>query len=280
MSFGVADYQQSGFAAPIPVLSVAEADELRNELEELRRANAAEAGHFLGTNCHFLLPRFYDLALSENVLDAVEAVLGPNLLVWSSGFFLKDPGDEKFVSWHQDSTYWGLEPPEITTAWIALTPSLRESGCLRVVPGSHTKGQIRHVDSFSEANMLSRGQEVAVEVSEDEAHDIELQPGEMSLHHVRLVHGSEPNRADYPRIGFAVRFIPTHVRQNGGRTFAVLARGRDDYQHFDTAPRPDAALSSAAWKLHQESLQRINAVLMATAAQESSSAGHRLRGDD
>lgn len=280
MSYELSGYQENGFAAPIPVLSADEAASLREEVAKLRRDHPADAGQFLGTNCHLLLPRFYDLALSEKVLDAVEAVLGPNLLVWSSGFFLKDSRDEKFVSWHQDSTYWGLEPPEITTAWIALTPSVPESGCLRVVPGSHTKGQIRHVDSFAETNMLSRGQEIAVDVTEDEAHDIELQPGEMSLHHVRLVHGSEPNRADHPRIGFAVRYIPTHVRQNGGRTFAVLARGRDDYQHFDGPPRPDAALSATAWKTHQESLRRTNAILMATATQETTAPGHRLKGED
>lgn len=280
MPFGLSDYQENGFAAPIPVLSAAEAGELRDEVTRLRRDHPSDAGRILGTNCHLLLPRFYDLALSEKLLDAVEAVLGPNLLVWSSGFFLKDPGDEKFVSWHQDSTYWGLEPPEITTAWIALTPSIQESGCLRVVPGSHTQGQVRHVDSFAETNMLSRGQEIAVDVTEDEAHDIELQPGEMSLHHVRLVHGSEPNRASYPRVGFAVRYIPTHVRQIGGRTFAVLARGRDDYQHFDRPPRPDAALSSDAWATHQDSLQRTNAILMATATQKTNAFGHRLKGDD
>lgn len=280
MLFGLSEYQENGFAAPIPVLSNDEAGALRDEVAQLRREHPSDAGHFLGTNCHLLLPSFYDLALSEKVLDAVEAVLGPNLLVWSSGFFLKDSRDEKFVSWHQDSTYWGLEPPEITTAWIALTPSVPESGCLRVVPGSHTKGQLRHVDSFAETNMLSRGQEVAVDVTEDEAHDIELQPGEMSLHHVRLVHGSEPNRAHYPRVGFAVRYIPTHVRQNGGRTFAVLARGRDDYRHFDDPPRPDAALSPDAWKTHQESLKRTNAILMATATQKTAAPGHRLKGDD
>ncbi len=280
MAFEVADYQENGFAAPIPVLSAAEADELRDEVARLRREHPSDAGQFLGTNCHLLLPSFYDLALSEKVLDAVEAVLDPNLLVWSSGFFLKDPGDEKFVSWHQDSTYWGLEPPEITTAWIALTPSVSESGCLRVVPGSHTQGQVAHIDSFAETNMLSRGQEIAVDVREDEAHDIELQPGEMSLHHVRLVHGSEPNRAPYPRVGFAIRYIPTHVRQNGGRTFKVPARGHDDYRHFDRPPRPDAALSPAAWDTHQESLRRTNAILMATATQETAAPGHRLKDDD
>lgn len=278
MPFELSDYRETGFAAPIRVLSDARAAALWDEVAGLRDAQPSDAGQFLGTNCHLLLPRFYDLALSDQVLDAVEAVLGPNLLVWSSGFFLKDPGDEKFVSWHQDSTYWGLEPPEITTAWIALTPSVPESGCLRVVPGSHTQGQVAHVDSFAVANMLSRGQEIAVDVTEDEAQDVVLQPGEMSLHHVRLVHGSAPNRASYPRVGFAVRYIPTHVRQTGGRTFAVLARGRDNYRHFDSPPRPDANLSSAAWDTHQESLRRINAILMATAAQKTAAPGHRLKG--
>ena len=124
-----------------------------------------------------MFPWLYDLTLNNQVLDAVETVLGPDILVWSAGFFHKDAASKDFVSWHQDSTYWGLEPPDIVTAWIALTPSLPESGCMRVVPGSHKKGQIRHTDTFSDGNLLSRGQQVNVEVDEETAHDIALQPG-------------------------------------------------------------------------------------------------------
>ncbi len=265
----IARYQETGFAAPIRVLAEDEAADLNEMVQSLRRRDPATADLALGTNCHLLFPRLYDLTLNDRVLDAVEQVLGPDILVWSAGFFLKDPNSEKFVSWHQDSTYWGLEPPDIVTAWIALTPSTPESGCMRVVPGSHLKGQLAHADTFSDTNMLSRGQEVQVDVDEADAHDIVLRPGEMSLHHVRIVHGSEPNRAAHPRVGFAIRYIPTYVRQAGGRTFAVPARGTDRFKHFDIPRRPDADLDEAAWEMHTEALDRLSAVVMQGAAQES-----------
>jgi len=265
----IASYGEKGFAAPIRVLSEAEASEISEKVLALRRSDPQTAEQALGTNCHLLFPRLYDLTLNEGVLDAVEQVLGPDILVWSAGFFLKDAHSEKFVSWHQDSTYWGLEPPDIVTAWIALTPSTPESGCMRVVPGSHLKGQLEHADSFSDTNMLSRGQEVQVEVDEAEAHDVVLKPGEMSLHHVRIVHGSQSNRADHPRVGYAVRYIPTHVRQTGGRTFAIPARGADRFNHFDVPKRPKADLDADAWDMHAESVRRLSAVVMQGAAQES-----------
>ena len=145
---------------------------------------------------------------------------------------------------------------------------------MRVVPGSHRKGQLAHADTFSGANMLSRGQEVQVEVDEADAHDVVLQPGEMSLHHVRIVHGSEPNRAVWPRVGYAIRYIPTRVRQVGGRTFAIPARGTDRFNHFDVPPRPAADQDEAARAAHRESLERLSNVVMQGAEQESKVAGY------
>ena len=135
---------------------------------------------------------------NPRILDAVEGVIGPNILVWGANFFLKEPRSDAYVSWHQDATYWGLEPADIVTAWVALTPSTVESGCMRVVPGTHSDGILAHRETWADDNLLSRGQEIAVDVDLDKVVDVVLKPGEMSLHHVKIAHNSEPNRAAHP----------------------------------------------------------------------------------
>ncbi len=269
-------YEDQGFQAPIRVMSAEAAAALHARMEAFRREHPDDFAFAFNANCQYLFPWLFDLTLNDTVLDAVEQVIGPNILVWSAMFFAKDPGDGKFVSWHQDSTYWGLEPPDIVTAWIALTPSTPESGCMRVVPGSHQWGQLGHADTFGDDNLLSRGQEIAVDVSEDQAHDVVLQPGEMSLHHVRIVHGSNPNTSTLPRVGFAIRYIPTYCHQANGRTFAVLARGKDEFGNFEPGRRPDADYDDASRAFHRKVLASVNAILMADAASDSHSPGHRV----
>jgi chlorinating enzyme len=196
------------------------------------------------------------------ILDAVEDLLGPDLLVWSSGFFIKDGHDPSYVSWHQDSTYWGLSHPDVVTAWLAFTVSHVPNGCMRVIPGSHLRDQMAHRDTFAKNNLLSRGQEVAVDVDGGAAVCFELRPGEFSLHHVRIVHGSEPNQADYRRIGYAIRYMPTYVRQTAGpRDTATLVRGVDRYGHFEPEPVPRADLDPEATTYHRRVTEEINQIL-------------------
>ena len=192
----------------------------------------------------------------------MESLIGRDILLWSSGFFTKPANDPSFVSWHQDSTYWGLEPPDdIVTAWVAFTESVPANGCMRVVPGTHRIGQVGHRDTFAETNLLSRGQEIEMQVDEADAVDLVLRPGQMSLHHVRIVHGSEPNRTPGPRIGLTFRYIPTRVRQVGDRPSALLCRGEDRYGHFEHEPVPAADFGDAAVAYHAEVMRRLNAVL-------------------
>ena len=199
------------------------------------------------------------------IVDAVESLLGPNLWCWGAQFFAKPAGDAAYVSWHQDATYWGLSSPDVATAWVALTPSTRESGCMQVVPGTH-RAQVPHEDRFDDANLLSRGQEVAVKVDPASVVDVVLQPGEMSLHHVLLFHGSEPNRSAEPRIGFAIRYVPTHVRQLSPlRDSALLVRGRDDFGHFEPERSPEADLHPDAVARHGASIDRQLRILYAGA---------------
>ncbi len=259
------DYEAQGYLSPLRVLSENEAKKFADLVSEIKSRQAEDGENYLGTNAHFLFPDLYDLVQRPEILDQVEKVLGPDILCWNAAFFNKEPGDGNIVTWHQDLTYWGLEPADIVTAWIALTPSSRENGCMRVVPGSHANGQIDHADTFADDNLLSRGQVVQVDVAEDDAVDIELQPGEMSLHHVLIVHGSEANQSDIPRYGFVVRYIPTHCRQIGGRTVSMLVRGKDTYGHFDPVPRPQSNLHPDALAFHRQANETLNGILFAGA---------------
>jgi ectoine hydroxylase-related dioxygenase (phytanoyl-CoA dioxygenase family) len=190
--------------------------------------------------------------------------------VWSSSIFPKKPHDPSYISFHQDGTYWGLGSTEVTTAWIALTPSTVESGCMRVAPGTHLDPIHPHVETRAENNMLTRGQEVQVEVDESRVLDIVLQPGEMSLHHVNIIHGSNPNGSDTKRVGFAIRYMTPRVRQSGDPNPVVLARGRDDFHHnelLDSPPAP-ANLDEAILR-HQEAANKHLEALTRTEAATS-----------
>ena len=249
-SDSVLRYREQGYLSPIRVLSTAEAATLRARLEDFE-ANAGPLAGKLRQKSHLLFTWLNDLIRHERILDAVEDILGPDILCWGTSFFIKEPRNPAFVSWHQDSTYWGLDPADIVTAWVALSDSTTENGAMRVVPQSHTMAQIPHHDTFRSDNLLSRGQEVMVDVDASGADTLTLKAGEMSLHHVRLIHGSEPNPSDQRRIGFAIRYLPTHVRQiAGSHDWATLVRGVDRHGNFELEPRPDADMSAAAQAYH------------------------------
>jgi chlorinating enzyme len=255
-------FRRDGYHFPVRALSTDEALSYRRRLEQSEAMLGGPLRGALRSKPHLLFTWANELIRHPVVLDAVEDIYGPNLLVWSSSFFIKEAHDPSYVSWHQDSTYWGLSHPDVVTAWIALSVSVVENGCMRVMPGTHLKDQLPHKDTFAANNLLTRGQEVQVEVNPAEAVDIELQPGEFSLHHVRLVHGSDPNNADYRRIGFAIRYIPTYVKQTvGPRDSATLVRGIDTYHHFDMEPAPKADLDPEAVALHKRVTEESNQVL-------------------
>ncbi len=263
----VARYRRDGVLFPLPAVGTAAARSLLERFEALERREGGRISRRTNHKPHLLLSWLADLVRDARILDQVESVIGPNIFCWSSDFFVKDPGDRKRVTWHQDSTYWGLSEPDIVTAWVALTPSTVESGCMRVVPGSHLADQLPHRDTFAKDNMLTRGQEVQVEVDEGRAVDVVLAAGEMSLHHVRLIHGSEPNHGRHRRIGFAIRYLPTHVRQLSGiPDSATLVRGRDDYGNFTHEPRPASDFHPDAVAFHARIYEAQMDILYAGAA--------------
>jgi ectoine hydroxylase-related dioxygenase (phytanoyl-CoA dioxygenase family) len=249
-------FGRDGYYSPIRVMSATDARKYRDALE----AHEAKAGAPLQGNwrhkTHLLFTWADELVHHPRIVDAVEDVIGPNILCWTTNFFIKEPSDPAFVSWHQDSTYWGLEPHDVVTAWVALSDAPVESGAMKFLPGSHARDQIPHRDTFHKDNLLTRGQEVAVEVDERQAIDVPLEAGEMSLHHIRLVHGSKPNATGDRRIGLAIRYIPTYVRQIKVADSATLVRGADRHHHFEAEPAPAADLDPAALAAHQRVMER------------------------
>jgi non-heme Fe2+,alpha-ketoglutarate-dependent halogenase len=249
-------FWRDGCVSPVRVMPEAEALEIRRRLETFEAENGGPLKGALRHKSHLLFTWLGDLVRNKAIVDAIEDLYGPNLLCWTTNFFIKEADNPAFVSWHQDSTYWGLDKPDVVTAWVALTPSNKANGAMKFIPGSHTKDQIPHRDTFAKNNLLTRGQEVAVEVDESKAVAITLEPGEISLHHVRLVHGSPPNPSHDRRIGFAIRYIPTTVAQIAGEDSATLVRGVDTHHHFELEPRPTRDMDPEFVALHQTITER------------------------
>jgi chlorinating enzyme len=249
-------FWRDGCVFPVRVMSEGDAAQIRDRLEAFEAGSGGPLKGDLRHKSHLLFSWLGDLVRNTHIVDAIEDLHGPNLLCWTTNFFIKEAHNPAFVSWHQDSTYWGLDKPDVVTAWIALTPSNKANGAMGFIPGTHTRDQIPHRDTFAQNNLLTRGQEVAVEVDETQAVTIELQPGEMSLHHVRLVHGSPPNPSSDRRIGFAIRYIPTTVAQIAGKDSATLVRGNDEFHHFDLEPRPTTDMDPAFVALHRQITER------------------------
>ena len=252
----VSTYRQKGFHFPLRVLSAEEARGYRDRLEAHERATGAPIAGNMRHKVHLLFTWANQLARHPAILDAVEDVIGPDILCWSTSFFIKEAHSPSFVSWHQDATYWGLSTDDVITAWVAFADAPVESGAMKFWPGSHLRNQLEHRDTFDKDNLLTRGQEIAVDVPEGEGVDVALKAGEMSLHHVLLAHASGPNTTGDRRIGLAIRYIPPHVRQLKVRDSAMLVRGRDTHGHFDLEPAPKADLDEAALAAHRDAVDR------------------------
>ena len=245
----IAAYRRDGFLFPLPAFSAAEAADLRGRLERAE----AEAGAGRERAARQGLPVTHawawDLVHDARVVEPIAAVLGPNILLWSMDWFIKEPGPA-FVTYHQDATYWGLEPHHVATAWVALSDAGMQTGPMRFVPGSHRGPLLPQRETFAPNNLLSRGQEITAPVDVGGTVAAPLAAGEMSIHHVRVIHGSEPNRSGDRRIGMVLRYCATDVRQTkvaGDR--AILVKGEDAFGHFELIPRPRASGGEAERRL-------------------------------
>jgi len=245
-------YNRDGFVLPIDVVSNGEALALRQDLEtaETELASDAEKLALLRSYPDRLLPSFDALTRNETLIAAASSILGSDLMVWSGSLFIKEANSPKIVSWHQDLTYWGLDDAEETTCWVALSPATIESGCMKFVPGSHKKKIVPHNDTFDDNNLLTRGQEVAVDVDDTDAVTASLQSGQASMHHGHLFHSSGPNTTDDRRIGIAIRYIkPSMKQKTGDRPLVALVSGKDDHDNFTVAGPPRGRLSEDDFEL-------------------------------
>ncbi|MEC8805253.1 MAG: phytanoyl-CoA dioxygenase family protein, partial [Pseudomonadota bacterium] len=233
-----AAYHRDGYAAPIDIFDADEVAAIRSALE------AAEADHGElmqgpgSNNAHYVLPVLDSIAHDSRILDAVEDLIGPDINVAGTTLFIKEPETKGFISWHQDARYIGLEPHDWVTAWLAISDVTEENGCIRMVPGSHKAQLVEHVDTYGEDNLLTRGQTVP-DIDESATVAVPLKPGQLSLHHPRIVHGSGPNMSGSRRIGFAIQsYIATNVDQVIGKIWVQTARGTDSFGYHEQAPRP------------------------------------------
>ncbi len=241
------NYESNGYHFPLPVLTEAQAVRYRAELESMEACyqDKPELRKLAIGQSNSLIPFVDEICRSDAVLNPVKEILGPNILVWNSSFFIKEPHTTDFISWHQDLTYWGLTDSHEVTAWIALSEASIQSGCMKFVPGSHLGDIVEHKDTFESNNLLSRGQELAVEVDEDEAIAVILKPGEMSLHHGKVFHGSHCNQSDDRRIGLAIRYITPDMKQTiDSKTDATLVAGVDEYNNFNLQGTPRGLLNA------------------------------------
>jgi hypothetical protein len=245
-------FEQSGFLTGIRVMDEAGAERIRLQFDALEAAEGRERCQIGLLDRHLDQPFVWELATYPAVLDSIEAVMGPDILLLATHFFCKYPELNaqpeaghagKFVAWHQDVTYWGLEPPYAVTAWYAVDDSDVENGCMRVIPGTHDAIR-EHGKAARAGNLLSINQEVPVTPAEEaNAVDLILRAGEISVHHGTLIHGSNPNRSTRRRCGLTLRYIPPTVRQvvnnSQGRMYqATLVRGEDRFHHFGSRPAP------------------------------------------
>ena len=253
----IARYERDGFVFPVEAFSPEQARHYLDQLEAFERQEGRQFGKGHNFKPHLLFRWVHEIVRHPAVLDAVEDLIGPDIRLFHLSVWPKNARDPAFVSWHQDATYFGLEPPVQVTAWVALTDAPVEAGCMEVVPGSHRLGQLHHGQSDSAHNLLSRGQTVTKDFGRPETALMAVKAGQMSLHHTHLVHRSGPNHTGDRRIGLGISYIPTSARcRCSTRLSAMLVRGVDRYGHFDDEPRPKTDYGAAERAFHAEAVAR------------------------
>ena len=222
----IEQYYDQGFISPVRVISEQEAHSIKQELEMVESEFPEEINAESRNNLHLSFAFLDALAHNEIIVDAMEDLIGPNISLWASVMFIKEPSSKQYVSWHQDATYMGLDSLNFPTPWVALSPSNKETGCMTMIAGSHKTKIQEHEDTFAKNNILTRGQ-VIQNVDESKAVDLILEPGEMSIHHGAVIHGSQPNNSTHRRIGFSLQsYMPPNIKQIVGRNIWTHVRGK------------------------------------------------------
>jgi len=245
-------YNSKGYISPINALSSLEAKEVRDEIEKIEKDWPGALEGINRNYIHLISPIFNKVCLNKNILDAVESIIGKNILICGTTLFIKNPNEKGFVSFHQDAKYIGLEPHNWVTAWVAITDANEKNGCMRMLPGSHKENLKTHEQKFDENNLLTRGQTVK-NVSLEKTEPIVLKAGQVSLHHPTIVHGSGLNNSNDRRIGFVIQsYIGTNVKQVLGKNGVQLARGKDNYNFHETIERPKSLMDKNDIKIKKK----------------------------
>jgi non-haem Fe2+, alpha-ketoglutarate-dependent halogenase len=262
----VRQFEKDGYVSPIPVLGTDEVSTIRRKLEQVEAAQGGALYPGQRSKSFLLFKWLNDLIRDPRVLDPVEQLIGPDILLWNTIFWIKEAGAGSFISWHQDTRYWGLSSDNVVTAWMALSPASIEAGCMKVMPGTHRGEVLDHEDRWHEDNMLTRGQEISADLDEDKAVFMPLEPGQMSIHNYRLAHASGPNKSADRRIGVSMHFMPPDTEQIvGSWDCASLVRGTDPFGHFEAAPIPQRDFDPQAVAFHEKASKAVNEVLYAGA---------------
>jgi len=256
----IQEFNDKGYVAPIDVLTRDQTIKIRKEIEFIEKKFPEEIENSGRYNAHLISPLLDNVVHSSKILDAVESIIGKNILVCGTTLFIKNPNEKGFVSYHQDAKYIGLEPYNWVTAWVAITNANEENGCMRMWAGSHKDNLKNHNQKFNEGNLLTRGQTVE-NVPENELKPLVLNAGQMSLHHPTLVHGSGLNKSNDRRIGFVIQsYIGSNVKQVLGKNAVQIARGNDEFGYHDIIKRSSGLLNKKDIELktiENENLQKI-----------------------
>ena len=259
-------YENDGFICPIRVMGEEEAGGLRSKLENFELTQGGKLDSAQRNKSHLLFKWLDDLIRDPRILDPIEDLIGPDILCWNTLFWIKEAGSKSFVSWHQDTRYWGLSSDRVITAWLALSEAGVDNGCMRVMPGTHRGSVLDHEDRYDENNMLTRGQEISSGIDESLACYMPLRVGEMSIHNYRLAHASNANHGPDRRIGVSMHFLPPETAQIvGSWDSAALVRGEDKHKNFEPTPLPACDFDDQAVKFHKRATQEIRKVLYADA---------------
>lgn len=262
----IQQFERAGYLSPVSIIDETQANIYRSRLEayELELGHPVEGP--LRTKPHLLFKWVDDLMRNNIVLDCIEDLIGADILCWNSWFWIKEANSTSFVSWHQDSQYWGLDTSKLVTAWLALSPASEESGCMRVIPGSPRGAPMPHEDLYNDDNLLTRGQEI-IDIDESQAVSMPLQTGQMSFHNISIAHASTANLTDDRRIGLSLHFMPTQAKQlKTDWDCATLVRGEDRYGHFELAPAPAYDFDPVTVAYHEKATTAMRKLLFQGAA--------------
>ena len=242
-------FEEDGFFSPLCLFDNSTALSYRGILETVEQKTGSLNYRY---KIHTVVEMAYKLASNKELLDSVEVLLGPNILLYNTSFVIKEPQSKAHISWHQDLTYWGFNDDKQVAAWIALSDATEENGCMHMIPGSHKGGQLPHRTTKDSNNLLHHGQTIEG-VSEEQSRCIPLNAGEASLHHGWTMHTSYPNKSDDRRIGLTINYISTDMFQTQTEhDSAMLVRGVDHYNHFKIDTPSSTIFDENAWNKQKD----------------------------